>query len=208
MAYIKGNKSGLVPTNNPAPKTPRPPAIKKQHICHICGGTINVRKNNCFEMDEDEPTCMSCVSFFGLSEMGGGVTTDSPKDAKAKIERLREAKYALILKTQSFVSPSGIDFTVEIGDVFPVARIGSEMLDQTGTCEMARTKAMHTIELNIGGIMLTLYTHEFGVLTFTEIMMLRKEGELEDAFISADDKVGFFTPSAAVREVVHAQFVR
>lgn len=219
MASISGIKPGLVPTETEefkrrrVQKEKKPPKPDPVYFCAACEGRLETKRRRVMAFtnhgDDDANYCLPCTTHFGLA-MGGGATNDSPQGAKEKIERLRKEGWAMILRAGSF-SSAGATVSVEPGDIMKPARIGlvdNSDEDDRPYCTPRRTQEMFSITIKIGPHELTLFTHEFGSISFVAVMEMRKAGELVDAFVSDDDEVGHFTPTPKIREMIYNAFGR
>lgn len=193
MAYFQGIQSGFTPSKMVKPKVEKKVDYSTVE-CEICKGIF---LQNDKKLYVGEPYCACCSKYFGYCELfGGGVTNVSPRDSIKKITEAKERGYCLMLKTQGFYGvSSGVNFTIERGDIFKISRSSLEMLDDAVKPSMERTKAIFTIDINVGGEALTLFPHEFGSLSFLEVMELKSDGAYIEDFVHQDDKEGYFKPT-------------
>ncbi len=211
MAYIEGIKAGLVPVESAEhekrreakAKQPKLKAAPDEIICDVCLGQIGF---NTSRTKHTNP-CRHCRDFFGLN-FTPGVTNEDPEDALEKMAKLREAKWGMLLRSTSFaVANGGASIAIEAGDVFPVQRAGNaEIRDTKSSCSKDRTWALFTATIQIGQHELTLFPHEISAMAWLTVMELRREGELVEQFVSADDKQGHFTPSPQLRAEINEVF--
>lgn len=210
MATVEGFDGGMVPVETVKKKpVKREPTVYGE--CSYCDGAMT--KKDChYGEANDKKICNYCRKFFGMfdnSYFGIGVTTMDRESTLEKLDKLRKEKYLLVLKTQGFVSPSGLKFTVELGDVFPVGRIGASSIEPVGhPTSWSYTKSLFTATINVAGCELVLYPHEFGSMSFLEIMVLRKDGEYMEAYLTPDDTAGYFTPTPEVKKMIKNTFER
>jgi len=194
MAKISGLRPGFVPgsvTEIEKPNKRKPPSTSA-YTCDCCGysfeGSLS-KLRKAFVIDNDEgKLCMGCYKFFLT-----GYTDMSPESAKERLEKIRQTGYAIILKSGNFSgTKSGISFSVEFGDIFQVSRIGLDN-EPDGTLDGAFK--MFTFDIIVGPEVLTLYPHEATAIGWTEIMMLRSEHVVEEAYLCSEDEHGYFAPS-------------
>tara|TARA_R110000851_G_C13102760_1_gene569312 strand:- start:68756 stop:69406 length:651 start_codon:yes stop_codon:yes gene_type:complete len=207
MAQYDGINSGLVVKSiKAAPKAKKKKKkIKPTHsemICVNCGyeseGSPYQLKKRFYTNRNDEHVCMGCLSIFGVDGMGGGVINDSIETVRTLLERAESDEYAVILMSQKFYgSQTGVSFKVDFGDVFHIERVGTPE-EPNGTSE--DVKKRFTIDIKVGLDVLTLYPHEYGILTWTEIMLARKDKCYMEAYVCHEDKTGYFKPTDEFRQ--------
>jgi len=218
MANITGHESGLVVKSikEIAPKK-RKTKVKPMvgvPVCGCCGYTFDgsayqIKRRFYAEYVGDSTNyyCLACTNFFGLA--GGGIMnsgyTDLGYDSTVKrLEDAEELGYAVILRTMNFSgATSGISFNVDFGDIFKIKRIGTND-EPSGTKEDVFRR--YTIDIEVGVDTLTLYPHEYGTISWVEIMLSRKEGAYREAFLCAEDKSGYFKPTESCRKELQATF--
>lgn len=215
MAKLEGIASGFTPPPpEPVKKKPRKKSSFSCRVCDCCGYSFEgtpYRTGKRFAIvpdgeDADETICVGCFTNFGMGDAyaHGIHPPETYQESQHKLERITEAKYVTILKTQTFVGEkTGRSFTVEFGDVFRAKRIGT-----TGEPDGSReySQRMHTIDIQVGEETLTLFTHEIGVITWVEIMQGRQDGCYIESFLSPDDKDGYFTPTDEFKADLIATF--
>lgn len=213
MANITGIDSGLVVPSIEVVRTPKKKRHPKQHelFCGSCGFVFNgtlAQQKKVFVMEEvsdndNERECIACSLFFGNKFMGGCTNVD-PDSTKKLMKRAEEGKYIILLKTMNFGSEkSGISFTVDFGDIFQVKRIGTAGEPDASNEDVFKR---FTIDIEVGVDTLTLYPHEFGVMTWVEIMSMRKEKLYEEAYLCQEDKQGYFKPTKEGKEMIVSVF--
>lgn len=195
MANILGIVPGLTPGTIKQAKKPRAaPKPPDEIICSVCEGVIEHRKRRVTYVG-DEGECWFCDNFFGAGGLVG-VTNVSPKDAIARMKQLREHQWGIILRTGRFGDGSGLMIEVGCGDIFKIARAGAEgRMHEREACSRARTMELFSTHVNVGPVDLTLWPHEISPISFVTVMELRRAGEIEEAFVAAEDEQGYFKPT-------------
>lgn len=200
MAKMGGLSGGMLPSSvREMRETKRKAAPPRtgDAVCSCCGyqftGTVAQRKKRFVTEYNDDLICIGCYQFFET-----GYTNISPTHTKRRLEEIELAGWVTILKTGNYCgAKSGINFTVEFGDIFKVSRVGaSEEPDGTPEGSFRR----FTIDITVGPETLTLYPHEAGSVTWTEIMFLRSDGEIQEAFLCQEDNTGYFTPTPEFKQ--------
>lgn len=145
--------------------------------------------------------CHGCAGFFGI--IHAGVTNLDHETVIGRLDRVREDKHVIILKSGSFVDgTSGDSMGVDFGDIFPVARVGTTT-KPTGDIKDAMER--FTIDVLVNNRPLKLLPHEFAEIPWVTIMLYRKEKDYIEAYLSGDDKTGYFAPSKEVKaEIINA----
>ncbi len=151
-------------------------------------------------------TCDGCKSFWGLHREGYEAGPDhypgwAPEDAIDRLLKAKEAGYAIILKTQSFGTPSGNTIQVEFGDVFPIKRVGAS--DDNSD---VRAIDAYSIDILVGVENLRLFPWEFGTMSWTELMMELRDKQYEAVYLGTDDVAGYYEPVPEVREMIKNAF--
>lgn len=207
MASINGMTPGYRPRGTPK-KRAKPTAAPKFPLCSYCGGKVQNKKDRWIGGLDDRMICPSCQCLFQIhAEQIGPPAPFNIEVAKERIAGVRESKYALILTNNSFGCGGGATVNVEMGDVFPVARVGL-LEDEFAFTNNRRTRAMFSIDIKIGPELLTLFPHEFSPMTFLTIMSMRKAGELTEEYVSVDDDSGYFAPVPELRAEIQQLFGR
>jgi hypothetical protein len=209
MAKIHGVVSGLMAGD--IPEQPKRKKVKKELLspthCEACGGRLSDRERKSTRFTEEfEGTCTFCVSFFGMGPHGRGCCDMNAEEVKDRFEKLREQKWAMVLKAGSYGTHSGLTVEVEPGDIFQLARVGLDNPGEEEWCSRERTMQSFTITINIGTIPLVLFPHEVSAISFITIMQLKQAGELEESFVSSNDPAGHFRPNQELREQIYATF--
>ena len=133
--------------------------------------------------------CTSCKKFWSIDKYDSFRTPYpgwTPKDALDRINKVREAGYALILKNNSFGTPSGNKISIELGDVFEITRAGVPI----GT-KGATAIDKYSIDIMVGTERLRLFPWEFGTITWIEIMTQIRLGELTTVYLGSSDVIGY-----------------
>lgn len=150
--------------------------------------------------------CYHCGLFFGFGSTPG-CTHDSPQDVKRKLERLREDGFLMLLRDLSLGAKDGNIINLQAADIFPCTPTNPEP-DQDGKVSKEHTWSLFTLQLQVGPYLVTLMPHEWSTMNLRTIMECKSAGELTEAFVSADDKSGHFTPTPEIREQIVANFGR
>ena len=204
------------------PKRGRP-KMPRADTCLCCGTSFKTRTAQVHidmndyssvsevfdEYDEDEiadHVCPDCARFLDINKTGCiyDVRGNLPPgwDARSVIKRMEaigEAGYATILVSRSFACESGNTISIELGDVFPVARVGSSSDDK-------QPKNLYSIDIMVGPEKLKLFPWEFGIKTWTELIINQKDGELEVVYVGDEDITGYYQPTPEVREMLKVVF--
>ncbi len=194
---------------------PRKPRID---TCIYCGNkfaarTTHINMNNYEDLTEltsefgdDELTaciCNSCKRFWGINKMSTGNHYPgwNPQSAIDRLEEARALRYAMILKTQAFGTPSGNSISVEFGDIFPIKRVGVE-----GGNSKVDAIDFYSIDIMVGVENLRLFPWEFGTISWTEIMLELRDKQYEAVYLGNDDVAGYYEPVPEVREILTNAF--
>lgn len=193
MANFNQNAGGLVFKAEPPPP-PKPKAKKKPayvHTCDGCGLETQGRGKQSIRVQQTG-YCKGCDTFYG-NDFIAGVTNMAPWSVKVRLEAVAEAKHVIILKSGNFhCEQTGDSLGVDFGDIFPVARIGT-VGKPDGSNDYAM--AAFTIDVLVNNRPLKLFPHEFAEMHWVAIMQLKKAGDYCEAFLSDQDKQGYFAPS-------------
>lgn len=210
--------------NAPAGYTPPVVVVKKRRVkretssammglcesCNIEGrlaSTITRTKQVRIHDTYDGMLCDGCANHFeAYSAIGRNVRVLNHIESNKKMELFKEYKYGLIMDTQSFgCVSSGNTVSIDFGDIFKLTRIGcSENLKPTGKREFAKMK--YTVDIKVGGENLTLFPHEVMPIPWVEIMLMRKEGDYKECFVSSGDSEGFFSPSEEFKNQIQSMY--
>jgi hypothetical protein len=203
MAQFNQNAGGLV--FKPEPPPPPPKKAKKKpayvHTCDGCGMEVQGRGKQSVTVQQTG-MCKGCGMFFGLSFLNG-VTNMAPWSVKERLKEVEESKHVIILKSGNFrCEQTGDSLGVDFGDIFPINRVGT-VGKPDGSNDYAM--AAFTIDVLVNNRALKLFPHEFASIPWVSIMLYKKEGDYCEAFLSAQDKQGYFAPSEEVKaEIVNA----
>lgn len=207
MATLQGIKSGFTP---PSPMQPKKSKSVIGITCDCCGfnfqGTQFQSNKRFVEIDDGVRVCKGCFTFFDMGgfDMYRISSPETYQESKEKLGRIRKDKYVIMLKTQNFSGiKTGMSFAVEFGDIFLATRVGS-FSEPDGTSKTC--KDLHTIDIQVGQEVLTLFTHEVGVVSWLDIMQFRKDGDYIESYLSPDDLNGYFTPTDECREALKNMF--
>lgn len=220
MAHIHGIKPGLIPTlTDKAEWEEQAAAPSTDPRCSCCDAILVDKElkasliHQCYDEspddydeDEDARICIYCRKFFGIGVPFGGSTRDRPDDVKKKFAQITEgAEWAMLLMHQTFATPGGQSVTVERGDVFKIIRNGrgdwpSELPSHD------RSMKSFTIDVALGPVTLTVFSHEFAPQHQAYILSLVADGEMEVKYLCQEDSIGYYTPTEAVREQIKAMF--
>ena len=61
-------------------------------------------------------------------------------------------------------------------------------------CSRIRTTELFSVNILVGPCSLRLWPHEISAIDFLTIMELKRLGEIEESFVSAEDEIGYFKP--------------
>ncbi len=206
MAHIHGTISGYVPVEVAPQKAPKPKRKASIFTCHVCKGETKNRKK--IRQDEfsdgDEKICRYCDAFFyGLDSFGlKGCTDASPEIARRRCEGALKTGWIMVLR-RTTLGVSGITFTVEAGDMIPVEQTSPDPADD---CSDARTRSLFMVTARLGPLTMRLYPHEFADIDLFTIIELKRDGEVEEQFVSADDTTGYFAPVPEIRQMIQNTF--
>jgi hypothetical protein len=202
MANIIGIDSSLVPRSIVSIPKRKPIAPSIERRCKTCNGVIGEKKRGrpvCVFDEESHPVCVECAKFFGdFGFFGGGVTNLDPPAAHDRIRDLREKGWGILIKSGQFADSSGIQISVQIGDIFKIVRAGLMDPDVEAQCSKSRTLQLFSIDISVGPVPLRLWPHEISAISWITIMELRKAGEIEEAFVAAEDEHGYFKPTIEI----------
>lgn len=207
MAKFTNVKDGLLPSDVAEPARPkiRKPESISEVICEVCGGQVGFKSARA-RAPVVSP-CQYCSLFFGLGPMGG-CTNDDPESADAKLAKIRECGWLIVLRRGHF-GGSGGEIEVEPGDVFKATRVGDEARRAVAErCSRERTKALFTVSIMLAGTELIQYTHEVAAIPFLTVMTLKQKGELVENFVSTKDDEGHFVPTPDLRREIYNAFGR
>jgi len=146
--------------------------------------------------------CKKCRGFWGINKDWGGRDPFpgwNPKNALDRLHQAEELGYATILKSQTFGTPSGDTIDVEFGDVFPIKRVSSS--DTTSSA-----KTFYSIDIMVGMENLILFPWEFGTVSWAELMLSLRDGEMEAVYLGSDDVAGYYEPNAEIKQMLKNQF--
>lgn len=205
MANIIGIDSSLVPKSIAAIRTKKKPAANPliELRCKTCDGIISSekRRNRAASISDEDgnPICIECAKFFGdFGFCGVGVTNLDAADAGKRIKDLKEQGWGIILKSGNFGDAGGTMISIQIGDIFKIVRAGLVDGNAEARCSPQRTSQLFSIDISVGPIPLKLWPHEIAAISWITIMELRKAGEIEEAFVAAEDEHGYFKPTIEI----------
>lgn len=196
MARINGELGGFQPpVFVPAPPPKRRKLPESDRECPCCNTVETMSASKRMRIEErrdgdDADLCEKCWRLY--SAPMGRIIWDDWQTAQRKIEEARRYEWVLCLTSQTFGGSNGAALTIEVGDVYKVARTGGRY-DST---------ASNTIDISLGGVSITLWPHEFSPLSMTQILLMVGDGEMTNAFITDTDDTGYWCPTEEVRQQI------
>ncbi len=148
--------------------------------------------------------CDSCKSFWDPKFRKD---TWEPRSAFKRLKQLKEKGYAISLGNNTFSTPSGNNISIEIGDVFLVARNGIDLLEQEQSSNI-KAKDLFSIDIMIGHEKLTLFPWEVGSISWLEIQLELREKQYNVVYLNDTDIEGYYEPVPEVREMLNNTFIR
>lgn len=204
MASLDGQTAGLVPPPRKARVTIIKKEARERNKCSACEAPIPFRRperwadpfEGRMSADRDEPQCLECFKILASTK---GTTTE----ALAKLERIREAGMLVIMQSGSFGDAKGT-VSVDFGDVFKVTRVG--LIAPATSPDYKKSMEAITVDINVGGAVLTLWPHEVAPMPWVTLMQLQADGDYEMAYVSTDDQEGHYTLTAKGKGLVEKAF--
>jgi len=204
VANFNQNAGGLVFKPEPVPEPPKKAKKKPAYVyqCDGCNMDVQGRGKQSVKV-QTTGYCKGCGMFFGLGHLHG-VTDMQPFSVHMRLEGVKQTKHVIILKSGNFRCEQTGDYLgVDFGDIFPVERVGTDGKPD-GSNDYAM--AAFTIDVLVNNRPLKLLPHEFAEIHWVAIMQLKKEGDYCEAFLSAQDKQGYFAPSEKMKSEMTDQY--
>lgn len=209
MAFIHGITPGLVPSIDEPTVVQEPKPDTHEDHCALCQGLLvdKALKFAQFHLDDNDCLlCKHCDSAIGSSFFGHGLTNDSLDRIQEKMHKAESGDdWALILRPTSLTSLGGTSFTLERGDMFKIVRIGTKNWP-TKSCDGARSKSAVSVDVQVGPLTATLYSHEFSPQPQSFAMCSMADGEMEVKYLSKEDDVGYYTPTEWVKQQIKEMY--
>lgn len=201
----------------PAPKRKRPETnlSVQEHECKGCGyravqviETRSRKQSRHLGFLLHAGLCADCAAFFGSGDLPG-VTNWDPERSRKKVLDIKEAGYCMVLRNLHLTAPDGNVLNLGAGDIF-VCNPGNPTLEDVADQPASREKtwSLYVIDLHVGPYSTRLFPHEYAPISLPVIMDLKRRGEVCEAYLSPDDKIGHFAVSDAMREQIQGAFGR
>lgn len=154
--------------------------------------------------DEDETLCKQCANVLPTACGRGLGSTGNCADTLKKLERIREDGMLVMLSSVSLGHEGGGHVRLDFGDVFKVSRVSADL--NTGKPDFKRSMARLIVDVNVGPVKVTLWPREVASMNLLTVLALQRDGDYEMAYVSTEDREGYFTLTPKAKAVVIATF--